>query len=386
MNAATPGLSPQNPTGPASLGIGSARAPMRVDLDRQPFVVAWEITRACALACRHCRAEAQPRRHPDELSHVEGKALIDQIADMGTPLLILTGGDPMLRNDLPALIAHARSRGLLVALSPSATPRVTRARLEACRDAGVGRVAISLDGSSPEIHDAFRGFDGVFDRTIAILDTLRDVGLTLQLGTTVCRTNLHDLERIADIAARYDAVMWSLFFLVPTGRGRADDVISTDQHEEVFNWLYDFARTAPFDLRTTAAPQYRRVVIQRDHESAGAAGRHLHSGFQYSSAADGIPRSALGVNDGRGFCFVNHLGEIQPSGFLPFTAGRFPQDDIAAVYRDPTLFRELRDPDLLEGKCGRCRYREVCGGSRARAYGFTGNYLAQEPRCAYVPA
>ena len=386
MNPAAHGHHSDSISGPAALALGSGRSPMTVDFDRSPFVVAWEITRACALACRHCRAEAQPHRHPDELTAAEGIALIDQIADMGAPLLILTGGDPMLRKDLPDLIAHARSRGLMVALSPSATPRVTRARLEACRDAGVGRIAISLDGSCPEIHDTFRGFDGVFDRTIAILETLRDVGLTLQLGTTVCRTNLRDLERIAAVATRYGAVMWSLFFLVPTGRGQAADVIDADQHEEVFNWLHDFAATAPFDVRTTAAPQYRRVVIERHQEPSAGTARHLHSGFRYSSAADGIPRSALGVNDGRGFCFVNHLGEIQPSGFLPLTAGRFPQDAIAGVYRDSDLFRQLRDPDLLEGKCGRCHYRAVCGGSRARAYAFTGNYLAEEPRCAYIPA
>lgn len=201
----------------AGMPIGSSRRPMQVDIERVPFVVAWEITRACALACQHCRAEAQPRRHPNELSSADARRLIDEIADMGTPLLVLTGGDPMLRNDLPELIAHARSRRLQVALSPSATPRVTRARLEACRDAGVGRVSISLDGSMPQIHDDFRGFEGVFERTLDILDLLSEVGLTVQINTTVCRQNCTDLPAIAQLVAKHRAVMWSMFCLVPLG-------------------------------------------------------------------------------------------------------------------------------------------------------------------------
>lgn len=359
---------------------------MQLDFAQAPFVVAWEITRACALACQHCRAEAQPRRHPDELPTEQGLALIDQIAEMGVPLVVLTGGDPMLRRDLPSLISHARSRDLQVALSPSATPRITKARLEECREAGVGRVSISLDGSTADTQDAFRGFPGVFDRTVETLELLRELGLTVQINTTVCRQNLDDLPDIARIAEEYGAVMWSVFFLVPTGRGQLDDVITAEEHERTFRWLYEFAQNSPFDVRTTAAQHYRRVVIEQNRDRDESGGWHLHAGFQYSSSADGITRSAQGVNDGNGFCFVNHVGEIQPSGFLPVTAGIFPRDSLADIYRESDLFRQLRNPELLKGKCGGCEYKTVCGGSRARAYAFTGDILAEEPRCAHIPA
>jgi MoaA/NifB/PqqE/SkfB family radical SAM enzyme len=250
----------------------------------------------------------------------------------------------------------------------------------------VGRISISLDGSTAATHDDFRGFPGVFDRTLQILDLLRDLGLTVQINTTVCRQNVNELSELAEVVARYDAVMWSVFFLVPTGRGRVEDVVSAAEHERVFHWLYDFAPSAPFDVRTTAAPQYRRVVMQRDSTDRRQAGWRAHAGFQFSLGADGIPRSALGVNDGKGFCFVTHLGEIQPSGFLPVTAGVFPRDSLAETYRGSPLFKELRDPSRLGGKCGICEFRQVCGGSRARAYAFTGDWLAEEPCCVYRPA
>ncbi|MBM4437356.1 MAG: TIGR04053 family radical SAM/SPASM domain-containing protein [Actinobacteria bacterium] len=366
------------------LPLRGARPPVAVDYNQSPFVVAWEVTRACALACQHCRAEAQPRRHPGELPTSDGFLLIEEVRSLGAALLVLTGGDPMLRPDLPELIAHARSAGLNVALSPSATPRVTRARLSDCRDAGVGRVSFSLDGASAATHDAFRGVPGVFARTLRTLDLLREVGLTVQINTTVCRQNAHELAAVASLAAQYGAVMWSLFFLVPTGRGKVDDVISAEEHERVFNWLFDFATSPPFDVRTTAAPQYRRVVMQRT-PSRPDGGWQVHAGFQCSSAADGITRAAQGVNDGKGFCFVSHLGEIQPSGFLPLTGGVFPRDSLVTTYREAPLFRSLRDPARLKGKCGRCEFRAVCGGSRARAHAFAGDPLAEEPRCVYDP-
>lgn len=371
---------------PTTQGLNRSRELSNLNFDATPFVVAWEITRACALACQHCRAEAQPRRHPGEINTETGKRLIDEVAAIGTPLLVLTGGDPMLRDDLPELIAHASEQGLRVALSPSATPRVTRARLEACRDAGIGRVSVSLDGSTPNTHDAFRGFAGVFKRTLAILDLLREAGLAVQVNTTLCRQNLNDLPAIGDLVEHRGAVMWSVFSLVPTGRGQRSDVVSDVEHERVFHWLYDFSKTAPFDVRTTAAQHYRRVVIQRDRAAGIDPGRRPHVGVRYSAGADGIGRPVQGVNDGKGFCFVSHLGEVQPSGFLPLTAGVFPRDALAETYRNAPLFRELRDPARLKGKCGVCEFRQVCGGSRARAFAFTGDYLASEPCCAYTPA
>jgi radical SAM protein len=362
---------------------------LEVDFDLTPFTVAWEITRACALACVHCRAEAQPQRDPRELTTEEGFRLIDQLVEVGGPILVITGGDPLMRPDLVDFVRYAAGRGLRVALSPTATALATRERLQEARDAGVARVQISLDGSRPDSQDVFRGREGSFQRTVEILETVRDVGLSLQVGTTVSRYNLDDLDRIADVVAHYGAVMWSLFFLVPTGRGKVEDMISAEEHERVFNWMYDLSKSAPFDVRTTAAQHYRRVVIQRRRLEAAAGkgaadGAPTVTGAGYSFA-DGLGQSAKGVNDGNGFAFVSHIGDVCPSGFLPLAAGNVRQQSFVDIYRHSELFQELRDYRRLKGKCGLCDFRDVCGGSRARAFGVTGDYLESDPYCAYIP-
>ena len=364
-----------------------------VDFAQTPFTVAWEITRACALACVHCRAEAQPRRDPAELSTDEAFRIIDELVDIGGPILIVTGGDPLMRDDVFDIIERASTRGLRVALSPSATGRCTRKALERARDAGVSRVHISLDGPDAASHDAFRGVRGSFDRTLQILDDLRSAGISLQVGTTVSRHSVQRLPEIAKLIARYDPVMWSVFFLVPTGRGQIADMVSPEEHEATFNWLYDTAKTSPFDVRTTAAMHYRRVVIQRRRAEAAAAptapSGHGHAfanvaGAGYSFAGD-MGMSMKGVNDGDGFAFIDHVGNVCPSGFLPLTAGNLREHSLASIYRDSSLFRELRDRTLLKGKCAICQFTPVCGGSRARAYALTGDYLASDPSCIYHP-
>jgi radical SAM protein len=358
---------------------------LEVDFNKTPFTVAWEVTRACAYACIHCRAEAQPKRDPRELTTDEGFRLIDDLIDVGRPILIVTGGDPMMRPDLLDLIRYASGRGLRVALSPTATKLVTRARLEEAREAGVARMQISLDGSRPEVQDAFRGRPGSFQRTLEILDDIRSAGLSLQVGTTVSRYNLDDLDAIDRVVGDYGAVMWSLFFLVPTGRGRQEDMISPQEHERVFNWLYDLSKSASFDVRTTAAQHYRRVVIQRRRrEEAPSGAGLLVTGAGYSFA-DGLGQSNRGVNDGNGFAFVSHTGDVCPSGFLPLPGGNVRDRSFTDIYRDSPLFRDLRDYTLLKGKCGTCDFREVCGGSRARAYAVTGDYLESDPYCVYQP-
>ncbi|MBX6364364.1 MAG: TIGR04053 family radical SAM/SPASM domain-containing protein [Gemmatimonadetes bacterium] len=360
-----------------------------VDFDRAPFLVIWETTRACDLACKHCRAEAIRARNPLELSTEEAKAMMRDVRRFGRPLFVLTGGDPLKRPDTVELVAFGASLGLRMAMTPSGTPLMTPEILRRLRDAGLSRLAVSLDGSTAEIHDAFRGVDGSWEWTIRMLRAARDLGLTTQVNTTVSRYNLEDFDALAALMTGLGITLWSVFFLVPTGRARPQDVASADEFEQVFHRMYDLSRTAPFDIKSTAAPQFRRVVLQRQVAERRAGARHeapqpLTAGIGFS-LADGVGR-AKGVNDGDGFMFISHIGEIYPSGFLPIALGNVRKDDLVAVYRDHPTFRALRDRDRLKGKCGVCEYRDVCGGSRARAYAATGDFLESEPFCAHVPA
>ncbi len=352
------------------------------DFDASPFTIAWELTRACAYACLHCRADAQHPRDPRELDTDEGRRLIDQLASFGTrPILVLTGGDPLMRRDLFELAAYADASGLRVSLTPTATALPTQARMRQARDAGIRRIAFSVDGPDPQAHDHFRGFRGSFERTLQSIANAQAAGLPLQVNTTVCELNVEGLERMVPLVEEWGVVQWSLFFLVPTGRGARLGVLSPDRHERVLNWLYELSETAPFDIKATASPQYRRIAIQRSQaegysEIAGA-------GFRFE---DGLDRPMKGVNDGRGFMFISHIGDVMPSGFLPIPAGNVREQSPVDIYRDSELFRALRDPAALAGKCAACEFREICGGSRARAYALTGDYLASDPSCPYVPS
>ena len=348
------------------------------DFDSAPFTIAWEITRSCAYACAHCRADAQPRRDPRELDTAEGKRLIDMLAGFGTrPILVLTGGDPLMRRDIFELARHADERGLRVSLTPTATALSTRERMRTARAAGVRRVAFSVDAADPAVHDRFRGFDGSFERTLAGIKNARAEDMPLQINTTVCASNVDQLEQFVPLLQEWAVVQWSVFFLVPIGRGAGLPMLTAQEHESVLGWLCDLSDSAPFDITATAAPQYRRIVRQRSRRLAGA-------GFHFPDGLD-RPGHGKGVNDGRGFMFISHVGQVMPSGFLPLVAGNVRDDDPVALYRNSPLFRELRDPTALKGKCGRCEFREVCGGSRARAYGVTGDHLAADPSCPYQP-
>jgi radical SAM protein len=356
---------------------------VHADFNQAPFTIAWEITRACAYACVHCRADAQHRRDPNELSTAEAKALIERLAAFGNnPILIFTGGDPMMRPDLFEMIAYATGRGLRCSLTPTATILPTIERLEKARDAGIRRVALSLDAPRPEIHDAFRQVPGSWQRTMDILHRAQEVGLSVQVNTTVARHNVDILHEMVPFIQEVGAVQWSVFFLVPTGRAMAEQMISARQNEKVFNWLYDLSQHAQFDIKSTAAPMYRRVAIERKHAETGNKQITFQgAGFQY---ADGLNRPTKGVNDGNGFLFISHVGDIQPSGFLPITAGNARTDDVVEVYRHAKLFTDLRDSSKLKGVCGACRYKDVCGGQRGRAYGLTGDYLESDPACVLV--
>lgn len=355
------------------------------DFDQAPFTIAWEVTRACAFACKHCRADAQHQPDPRELSTQESFELIDRLAEFGSPILVFTGGDPMMRRDLFELIAYANQKGLRCSLTPTATALPTVSRLQKVKEAGIRRIALSMDGPNPVVHDEFRQVAGSWERTMRILQNAKEVGLSVQVNTTVTTFNVALLPEMVPFIEQVGAVQWSVFFLVPTGRAQAKWLISPQEHERVFHWLYDLSKDAPFDIKATAAPMYRRVAIERrkDEAEEGEQVTFQGAGFQY---ADGLHRPRKGVNDGNGFLFISHLGEIMPSGFLPVTAGNVRTDDIVQVYREHEIFKDLRDPSKLKGKCGVCEYRDLCGGQRGRAYGVTGDYLETDPSCLYEPA
>jgi AdoMet-dependent heme synthase len=357
---------------------------VQADFNMAPFTIAWEVTRACAYACVHCRADAMHTPDPKELNTVEALRLIDRLAEFGSPILVFTGGDPMMRKDLYQLITYATQKGLRCSLTPTATALPTMARLEKVRDAGIRRIALSLDAPRPEIHDSFRQVPGSWQRTMEILRRAQSIGLSVQVNTTVAKHNVDILDEMIPFLQEVGAVQWSLFFLVPTGRAQASNMISAEEHERVFNWLYDLSKNAPFDIKSTAAPMYRRVAIERKRAEQGGIRpvTFQGAGFQY---ADGLDRPTRGVNDGNGFLFISHVGDIQPSGFLPLTAGNVRSDDVIDVYRHSKLFTDLRTPDKIKGRCGVCEYRDVCGGQRGRAYGITGDYLESDPACIYIP-
>lgn len=373
----------------------SVRRP-RIDVAQRPFIVIWEMTRACDLACKHCRAEARPLRDPRELSTEEGRSLIDQIASFGAPppLLVMTGGDPMKRADLAELVAHAASRHLPVAFSPSATPLLRRGVIAELKAAGLRALSLSVDGSCPEIHDAFRGIEGVFERTMAMWDAAREVGIKVQINTTISRLNLFDLPRIAHIVRERGAMLWSGFMLVPVGRGIALEQLSADECEDVMNFLYDVGRAIP--TKSTEGHHFRRVVLQRavlerrGVEPVCALGLgptylKLRAALEPWPAGGRERRSPMDINAGRGFVFISHVGTVHPSGFLPLAAGNIRFQTLSEIYRGSRLFNDLRDPARLTGRCRLCEFAGVCGGSRSRAFAASGDPLGDDPLCAYVP-
>ncbi|ODR81927.1 radical SAM/SPASM domain-containing protein, partial [Haladaptatus sp. W1] len=312
---------------------------------------------------------------PGELSTAEGKELLDEARRFGDgQLVVLSGGDPLMRDDVEELVAYGTERGLGMTLTPSGTASLTSDRIEGLSDAGLRRVALSIDGSSSEAHDEFRGEEGSFESTVRAARAIRDAGIPLQINTTVCADTVDELPALRDLVADLGAVLWSVFFLVPVGRGAVLDPISPERAEGVMEWLLDASETAPFGVKTTEAPHYRRVALQRERADAGTA----------APASDDIGRRT-GIRAGNGFVFVSHLGEVYPSGFLPDAAGNVRDESVVELYRDSEAFRRLRDPDALKGKCGACPFRTVCGGSRSRAFAYTGDALESDPLCPYVP-
>lgn len=367
------------------------------DAADRPFLVIWEATQACPLACRHCRAEARPDRDPLELTTAEACDLMAGVASFGSPspLFIITGGDPFQRPDLFDLVQYGSRIGLPVAVSPSGTPTLTPENLERLHIAGARAISLSLDGSTAEIHDRFRGVPGVYDWTLDAWRAARAMGLKVQVNTTVTGHNLTDLPNIVRIVHELGAMTWSSFLLVPTGRGRALSRLGPGQVEAVLNFVYDAG--AFVAAKTTEGHHFRRVVVQRQilERHGDDHVRVLGLGPLYTELRDrllqlGLPprrtrRSPMDVNAGRGFIFISHHGTVHPSGFLPVSAGNVRSTPLTRIYREAPLFEGLRDADRLAGRCGVCEFRAICGGSRSRAYATTGDPFAEEPWCGYQP-
>ena len=343
------------------------------DLSRSPLVAIWETTRACDLACPHCRTCARSEPDPGELSTAEAYDLLDQLRELDPGVLVLTGGDPLKRPDLHAIVEAAVRRGLEVALAPSVTPLLTAEAIARLAGAGVRRIAFSLDGPDAAAHDAFRGTPGSFDATLRAIDAVRRAGLALQINTSVTAVSAVRLRSLGRLVETIRPALWSVFFVVPVGRAWRTLQFPAETCERLFHWLYDWTERTGLAATTTAAPAYRRVVLQREAQRVRKQpGHHQRP----------IPP---GVNDGKGFVFISHRGDVNPSGFLPLRAGNVRADRLADLYRMSPLFRELRAPWKLEGKCGACGFKEVCGGSRARAWVASGTYLAEDPACVYQP-
>ncbi|HEY8652234.1 MAG TPA: TIGR04053 family radical SAM/SPASM domain-containing protein [Dermatophilaceae bacterium] len=371
-------------------GITTAVPRAHLNFDQRPMLVFWEVTRACQLACKHCRASATMDPLPGELTTAEGFTLIDQVAGFGRPfpILVLTGGDCLLRPDLFELVEHANGLGVPVALSPSVTPSLTPAMIDRMVTSGVKAVSLSLDGALPATHDGVRGIPGHFEDTIKAITALSAAGLTVQVNTTVMRANLDELANVADLISRAGAHIWEVFFLVQVGRGVATDAISPAEHEDVCHFLYDASQHG-FIVRTVEAPFFRRVVTSR-REGEPAPTTDLYKTMSarletLMGPAVGKPRAqTASTRDGKGILFVAYDGEVNPAGFLPMPLGNVRDAPIANIYRDDPLLRQIRAAEFT-GRCGVCEYADLCGGSRARAYAATGDPLGEDSACPYVP-
>lgn len=364
---------------------------MRGDLSEAPIFVCWETTKACLLACKHCRAKAIRKPKAGQLDREQSLKLIDQLTGFGEPYpaLLLTGGDPMMRDDFFDLIERAKGLGIYVAVAASVTPKLNASTISHMTELGVDIMSVSLDGASPETHDRLRGIRGTWNETIQSLRLAKQLGLRAQINTTVMRSNLEELADIFHIVKETGAVAWEVFFLIRTGQGAALEGLDADECEEVMHFLYDAAHYG-VPVRTAEGPNFRRVRLERQKGLTppnGELHRRLGARLQVLEGPPTSPPAMKSTHtrDGKGIVFVAHDGEVYPSGFLPVSAGKVPEEDLGTIYRSSPLFIALRDSSNLKGRCGKCEYKEICGGSRSRAFAEYGDPFEEDPACPYIP-
>ena len=355
----------------------------------RPRLVFWELTQGCNLRCIHCRASATELSSPDDLSYEESIGIIDQLAAFAPFILVLSGGEPLFRGDLFRLAKRASDAGIRVALATNGTLITEEVAHQIC-EAGIQRVAISLDGPDAETHDVFRGVPGAFDKAIEGFRSLKRLGMSLQINTSVAKHNSAKLPETLELAVKLGADAFHLFLLVPVGCGiqiAERQMIEAGEYERILNWLYDRTLENRIELKATCAPHFFRVVRQRRAEARRQGEQlpeptaHGHGGHA-GHAMNAMTRGCLA---GSGVCFMSHKGQIFPCGYLPLEAGDLRRQSFADIWQRSPLFASLRDLDNLKGKCGVCEFRNICEGCRARAFGCTGDYLAEEPFCLYQP-
>jgi len=353
------------------------RGRTRFVYSQAPLLIYWELTRACDLACRHCRAGAVAKRDPEELTIAEARELLERVREFGNPRprLVLTGGDPLKRSDFFALLECGARLGLRMSVAPSGTNALTREVFRRFKLNGVEAISLSLDGSTAEKHDGFRGVPGCFDWTIEAARLAREEGIELQINTLVTAETAADLPEIYLSVSELGVRRWSLFYLIAVGRGRVLTEVAPDRCEALHHWLFEVSKEAPFTVATTEAPHFRRVALTRMRVE----------GIPWAKIRETPVGRGSGIRDGNGIMFISHTGDVYPSGFLPLVAGNIRAANIAGIYRESEIFRKVRQTSQFKGRCGRCEFREICGGSRARAYATYGDYLAEDPACSYRP-
>lgn len=385
----------------------------------RPRLIFWELTKGCNLRCIHCRASATELSSPQDLSTKKAREIIDQIAAVANPILVLSGGEPLYRSDIFELARYATDKGLRVALATNGT-LVTKQVAQMIVDAGVKRVAISLDGADALTHDTFRGIPGAFEAAIYGFRNLKALGMQVQINTTIARHNAKQLPKVFELARNLGADALHTFLLVPVGCGvniAAEQMVPPEEYEQMLNWFYDRSQEGGIELKATCAPHYFRVVRQRkaaERKAAGfgavavtralaneisptemtmpgstgisfTSGGHGHPGGHPGGHADAMNAMTKGCLAGTGVCFISHQGEVYPCGYLPALAGDLRKQTFADVWDNSVVFTQLRDSDGLKGKCGCCEFRNVCMGCRARAYAATGDFMDEEPFCVYQP-